>query len=257
MENYKDSEERRKECNYAFAKQQMEDKNYTDAIVIFEMLGDYNDSSNLLEECHLDYAIELYENGDFINARSHFQLVEQTEDVEKYLRTSAWGILRGYIEENGPITKKDETSELMDSRTTINNYTLAVRQDVLTIQAEYSEHSNRKEYGFNLRSKMDITTTFSYDIPSDTMNLDSYYHASVENNIGMSNVYTTYDGTAIWNIHDFTEDGNASEFLQDVEGDLSHSLLGVQQTGTVIFLQEELPKTGLGITVKDLGFVSF
>lgn len=49
----------------------------------------------------------------------------------------------------------------------------------------------------------------------------------------------------------------SKSIVQDVDGELQYDYLLLQQTGTVVFLQEELPKTGLGITIKDLGFVNF
>lgn len=257
LEDYKDSEERVKECNYAFAKLQAEDKNYIDAIEIFEGLNNYEDSSDLLKQCHLNYALERYEDGDFSDARNHFLLAEQTEIVKKYLCASAWELLQSYIEENGPISKKDESAELIDSKTTAENYTLAIRQGKLTIQAEKSEKSNRKEYGFYLRIEENISTVFSYDIGTETMKLESKFQHHMENNVGIKDSYTTKEGSAIWNICDFVEGGDAKEFIQDVEGEVFYSSLYAQQIGTVVFLQEELPKTNLGITLKDLGFVSF
>lgn len=231
--------------------------NIIDAIEIFEGLDNYADSSSLLKRCHLNYALELYEAGDFTNARNHFQLAEQTEIVKKHLRASAWELLRSYIEENGPISKKDESAELIDSKTTAENYTLAIRQGKLTIQAEKTEKSNRKEYGFYLRIEEDISTVFSYDVGTETMKLESKFQHHMENNVGVKDSYTTKEGSAIWNICDFVEEGDAKAFIQDVEGELFYSSLYAQQIGTVVFLQEELPKTNLGITVKDLGFTSF
>lgn len=257
LKDYKDSEERAKECNYAFAKLQAESKNYIVAIEKFEGLNNYEDSSDLLRQCHLDYALELYENGDFTNARNHLLAAEQTEIVKKYLRASAWEMLQSYIEENGPINKKDESAELIDSKTTAENYTLAIRQGKLTIQAEKSEKSNRKEYGFYLRIEEETNTIFSYDVGTETMKLESKFQYHMENNVGVKDSYMTKEGSAIWNICDFVEEGNAKDFVQDVEGELYYSSLYAQQIGTVVFLQEELPKTNLGITVKDLGFVRF
>lgn len=148
---YKDSKNRISQCNYIIAQQEMEQGNYAEAIALFEVLGDYEDSVSLEKQCALDYGKALFGASDFAKAREQFNKAEKTDEVERYLRTSAWEMLRTYVENSGPITKEDESTELIDSKTTIDNYTLTSRQGSIMILAENAEKSNRKEYGFYLR----------------------------------------------------------------------------------------------------------
>ncbi len=254
---YKDSEERSRQCNYMLAQQEMSQGNYAEAMEIFENLGDYDDSISIQKQCAFDYGKALFDACDFANAREQFKKADQTEEVEKYLRVSAWEMLRTYVENSGPITKKDESTELIDSKKEVEDYTLTSRQGILTILAEKSDKSHRTSYGFYLRIENSINTTFSYDVKSDHMELKSEFVHKQENNVGASQASDYYKGSATWNIHDFYSEGDAKAFVQDVDGELQYDYLLLQQTGTVVFLQEELPKTGLGITIKDLGFVNF
>lgn len=254
---YKDSKNRISQCNYIIAQQEMEQGNYAEAIALFEVLGDYEDSVSLEKQCALDYGKALFGASDFAKAREQFNKAEKTDEVERYLRISAWEMLRTYVENSGPITKEDESTELIDSKTTIDNYTLTSRQGSIMILAENAEKSNRKEYGFYLRISKSISTTFFYDVMSDCVSLKSQFVYKQENNVGVSDSYVTYKGNGVWNIQDFHAEGDSRDFVQDVEGDLQYDSLYAQQVGVVVFLQEQLPKTGLGITVKDLGFINF
>lgn len=254
---YKDSNERSRQCNYMLAQQEMSQGNYAEAMAIFENLGDYEDSISIQKQCAFDYGKALFDACDFANAREQFKKADQTDEVEKYLRVSAWEMLRTYVENSGPITKKDESTELIDSKKEAEDYTLTSRQGILTILAEKSDKSNRTSYGFYLRIENSINTTFSYDTKSDHIELKSEYVHIQENNVGASQASDYYKGSATWNIHDFYAEGDAKAFIQNVDGKLNYDYLLSQQTGTVVFLQEELPKTGLGITIKDLGFVNF
>lgn len=254
---YKDSKERSRQCSYMLAQQEMSQGNYAEAMAIFENLGDYEDSISIQKQCAFDYGKALFDACDFANAREQFKKADQTDEVEKYLRVSAWEMLRTYVENSGPITKKDESTELIDSKKEVEDYTLTSRQGILTILAEKSDKSNRTSYGFYLRIENSINTTFSYDAKSDRIELKSEFVHIQENNVGVSEASDHYKGSATWNIHDFYAEGDAKAFVQNVDGELIYNYLLPQQTGTVVFLQEELPKTGLGITIKDLGFVNF
>lgn len=256
--DYENSAEMAVICNYNIAKQFFENQQYAEAIKLFESLGKYENSADLLMQCRTDYANVLFNNCDYAAAREQFKHLEQTEEVMQSLRLCAWGMLQAYVEENGPITDVVESFDPAGSEEIIATYTISNRHGALTIQAKNTENSKQTDGFYYIRVGKSIDSSIRFDADSNSVTLDSEYNYEMENNVNSGpSDKKHYTGTGTWNIHDFYADGDVNDFVEVTDGKIHLGSLYEQLIGTVEFLQVQLPKIDLDITIRDLGFASF
>lgn len=256
--DYEDSVGMATKCNYQIAKQNYENKEYTEAIEQFEALAGYEDSADLLMQCRYEYAKILFDDSKYTDARNQFQKLEQTEEVNQYLRLSAWGMLQTYVEENGPIIDKVETFDPAGSEEIVATYNISNRRGALTIQTQMTSNKKQTDGLFYIRVGKSADTEIVFNMETDCVNVNSDYNYEMENNVNSGpSSKKHYVGSAIWNIHDFYADGDVNDFVEVVEGEFNLGFLYNQQIGVVEFLMVQLPKTDLGINIRDLGFVDY
>lgn len=248
----------RDSSDYKKATDLYEDGKYEEAIVLFLELGDYEDSADLLMQCRYEYAKVLFDDCKYADAREQFQKLEQTEEINQYLRLSAWGMLQTYVEENGPIIDEVETFDPAGSEEIVATYNVSNRRGALTIQTQMTSNKKQTDGLFYIRVGSSADTKIVFNMETDCVNVNSDYNYEMENNVNSGpSSKKHYVGSAIWNIHDFYADGDVNDFVEVVEGEFNLGFLYDQQIGVVEFLMVQLPKTDLGINIRDLGFVDY
>lgn len=97
-------EEKKKEIafNYVFAKNDIDEGRYEEAIEELEKILDYKDSKQLLIRAKYEYAIKLYDNKEFENSKLIFQQLGDYDKSLEYLNKipedlKIYEILKGYI----------------------------------------------------------------------------------------------------------------------------------------------------------------
>lgn len=256
--DYENSGEMTVKCNYYIAKQHFENLEYAEAIKLFESLGNYEDCADLLMQCRTAYATTLFDSYNYVAAREQFKLLEQTEEVMQSLRLCAWGMLQTYVEENGPIIDEVESFDPAGSEEIFATYSVSNRHGTLTIQAKNTENSKQTDGFYYIRVGRSIDSTIRFNADSNSVTLDSEYNYEMENNVSFGpSDKNHYTGSGTWNIYDFYADGDVNDFVEVTDGKIHLGSLYRQLIGVVEFLQVQLPKTDLDITIRDLGFTSF
>lgn len=96
------------ETRYNSAITLIEEKNYTDAIAIFQELGDYQDSKDKILECKYQNALLLIEAEDFVAAKASLEeLKGYNADVETKIQICNYSIAKSYLEK-GKYEKAEE-----------------------------------------------------------------------------------------------------------------------------------------------------
>lgn len=79
LENYQDSSEMVKACNYAAAKSLFEDSDYDGAAAAFAELGDYEDSTEMVTECYFSLAKQDIEDGKYAQCIQHSENIDNAD----------------------------------------------------------------------------------------------------------------------------------------------------------------------------------
>ena len=83
--DYKDSEDKLDECNYAYGIALMNAEKYSEAISVFDTLGVYKDSVGKINECNYAYANELMDSENLDKAYDIFKKLWNYKDSAKKL----------------------------------------------------------------------------------------------------------------------------------------------------------------------------
>lgn len=79
LENYQDSSEMVKACNYAAAESLFEDSDYDGAAAAFAELGDYEDSTEMVTECYFSLAKQDIEDGKYAQCIQHSESIDNAD----------------------------------------------------------------------------------------------------------------------------------------------------------------------------------
>lgn len=85
---YSDSKDMILECNYRMAKDCWQHRNYDDAISLFTELHDYSDSENLLKQVKYDKATTLLADEQYEGAIKVFTEIENYKDSTEYIKSA-------------------------------------------------------------------------------------------------------------------------------------------------------------------------
>ena len=97
------------ETRYNTAIKYIEEENYSEAIKIFEDLGDYQDSAKKIKECQYQNALLFIEAEDYVAARTTLEALKgYNADVETKIQLCNYSIAKEYLEKG----KYDEAEKL-------------------------------------------------------------------------------------------------------------------------------------------------
>ena len=111
LKDFKDSNDKAKECTYLNAVKNMEKGNYTDAITVLSSLGDYKDSSDKIKECTYGYAEKLFADGKYSEASEQYTSLKDYKDCQDKAKECQYNEALNFMEEE----KYDEASDKFSS----------------------------------------------------------------------------------------------------------------------------------------------
>ncbi len=241
-----------------------ESGSYAEAIENFEGLGDYEDSIELLEKCRVAYASELIDSGEYEAARKQLQKAERTDQVEKYLRISAWGMVRKYLEEEGSFEEKDNQYDV-ESSTQIESVCEIYKQGKsVAVNIQSSEVIS---YPILSANQTTITrTTVTFDGKEMQPELESKAEVTFKGTRNSSTFYNV--GTCLWDIAAYEADAPLiwEEYIHiDSDGAMDDTRsapafnrrVSMQQTIITGCLERILEDVNPDLTMADLGFVNY
>lgn len=115
LEDYKDSAEMVKKCNYQMAMDLLTEGDTQSARPIFIALGDFDDSMSMVLECDYLDALDLLNNKDYINARKAFEQLADYKDSSTMVEESYYQNGMDYLE-------RGETGLAMEELSYVCNY---------------------------------------------------------------------------------------------------------------------------------------
>lgn len=111
---------------------------------------------------------------------------------------------------------------------------------------------------YYVRTGKNLDSEIAFITENGSVSIDSEFAQKISTNLQNPFASDRHNvGTAIWNINDFYTDGDIFSLVELIEGELNYDFLHEQLINVVEFLQVQLPKTDLGITIRDLGFASY
>ena len=262
--DYKDSAEMALQCNYHIAVLDFEDQNYEEAIEELEALGDYEDCPELLARCRFDYGEQLYENGNYSAARKQFLKAGASGEVSEYLRMCAWGIVRDYLDQEGPMEEHD-TQYDTESNIQVESVCEISRQGKsvdVTIQS--TEVQSWPILSASLTSV--TTTTVSFDGKQPQPEVKSNAEYTLTGPAGTSSFQNV--GTCTWDLASYTADTEVvwDEYIHiGTDGEMGsggnapafNQRVSKQQAFLASCLEKLLENGSLNLTMADLGFTSY
>lgn len=260
-----------KAADYEAAVALMTAEKYEEAIAAFTELGDYEDSLQLLEQCknRMAYreAESLLEKGDYAGAWELFEKIENTEKTEELdcnLMACAWGMVRDYLDEEGPFQVKD-TQYDVENDTQVESVCQIEKQGkrvTATIQS-----TEIISYPILSVSYTTITdTTVSFDGKETQLELKAEAKHTMKGKKGASTFQNV--GTCLWDIASYKADTPVTwaEYIHigtDGEMDDTRSApafdgrVTMQQTIIASCLEQLLEDADLGLSMADLGFTNY
>jgi tetratricopeptide (TPR) repeat protein len=83
--------EKAAECTYLIAQDDLDAKQYEDAIKELETIPDYEGSLELLEEARYEYGVSLYEKKQYEDAMAQFEKIADYKDASDYMKKARYG----------------------------------------------------------------------------------------------------------------------------------------------------------------------
>ena len=241
-----------------------ENGEYLEAMKMFEALEDYEDSRDLLAKCRFNYAKELLANNDYANARGEFEKLEPSEEVDQYLRLSAWGLVRDYLNEEGPIEEKDSQYDVEESTQVESVCVIDKRGKSVIVNIQSSEVIS---YPILSAKQTTITnTSVSFDGTQLQAELEAKADITFKGTKGSSTFHNV--GTCIWDIVSYEIDAPVEweEYIYiDTNGAMDDTRnapafdrrVSMQRSIITACLEKMLEDADLGITMADLGFANY
>lgn len=258
--DYKDSPDMVLASKYGLGGQLLENKEFDEAIRIFTELEDYEDSADLIAESMYQNAVGLFGEKKYAEALALFSALGTYKDSEQYRGEAAWAALHDYIVENGEnkgsiyVLKSTEDKRVTYLSTVENNPEQLILYSALG-----------SNWGF-FNSLSDCSITITRGSSEAKYRLSSSSSTTANGRTGENSA--TADGTV--------DISTATDYLCPLDKSSNFSYRGVDIYGTVttrsvpkelelsdaqacyLTMVQAIPaileETGLGITMKDLGF---
>ena len=216
------------------------------------------------EASDFDKAVELYETGAYAQARELFRSVEASAEVEQYLRLCAWGMVRDYLEAEGPLEEQDDRYDV-DANTKVESICTIDKQGkrvVVNIQST-------EEISYPILSTKHTTvtnTTVSFDGKEMQPELETKADAVMKGPKGSSNYQNV--GKCFWDMASYEADAAVEweEYIHiDKDGEMHddrnapafNERVSMQQTIIASCLERILEDLDAGVTMADLGFANY
>lgn len=246
LADYEDSAEMVKKCDYQLALEYMAADKYEDAKALFVKLGNYEDSANMVKSCDYKIAMAKMEAGEYQEAREIFIALGDYKDSAANTVIAAQNMLVAYVKKQGRLMEKSADNpygtvlEIVDGELTVmfQSKTTGLLNVDLRIGAILKPGDQKVVF---------VGT-------EETSSYAAYYTASA---------------SGIWDIPNYEKMGEMSWNEFEISGKTAQgnaytqeqSLLNIMVTSGIGMIAEHIEKvledSGLGLTMADLGFISY
>lgn len=235
-------------CDSSDYKEAMElfnSEKYSDAVTIFEELGDYEDSAQMALKCKYEMALSFIEDGEFDSAKELLVALDDYENCPELLKSIPWKTFHAYLKEEGSVEIKNPDPE----------YTVKLATSGDDIVASYL--FDAKDVGMYMYCAVVLTEdgTNNELTANATFSFLAAYMADEASTIWDTNSYKRGD-TVTWTEYNCTGkkadgsslDAGTTGLCHDPEASLERLTDGIKKV---------LDESGLGIKMADIGFGSY
>lgn len=243
--DYEDSARKASECGYQLASACLDEGDLSKARELFLALGDYMDSAEMVSQCDYRQALACMDVGDFVSARALFLELGDYEDCRERVAHAARGILINYVKEN----------EIPDSKVTDGTYIRITENDGALLMAYVMEFTGIINMDVRIGMQFYIDGTGLLAGSEDVLTHAADWEAEAASDWDIS-AYESGDALG-WD-HLEASGYNANGKVYDNESTL---MLRMLQTAALekstAYLAQVLADSGLGLTMADIGFISY
>ena len=246
LADYEDSAEMVNKCDYQLALEYMGLGKYEEAKALFVQLGDYEDSAKMVKDCSYNIAKASMDAGEYQKARELFIELGDYEDSAANVVIAAQNMFIAYVEQQGQLVEKSSDNS--------NGTVLSVENGELIAAYAY------KTTGI-IEIDMKIGAILK---PGDKQVL-------LVGTDKLSTYAAYYSATAscTWDIENYTKGGIMDWENFEISGrnaqgasyEQKNSWLDLFLTTGVGDIAEHIEKalgeSGLGLTMKDIGFTNY
>ena len=244
--DYKNSGEMVNQCDYQLALVHMEDGEYEEAKAIFVKLDGFEDSAEKIVECDYQMALDALDNGEYQQARELFLELGDYEDSAENAMIAAQYMLIKYIEPKGELVERSDDNS--------NGTVLKVEGNRLVVAYLYK-----------------TTGLINIDMRIGTVLEPGEKQAILTGTDKLSTYAAHYTASAScnWDIENYTKDGEMEWAEFEISGKTAQGTAYPQENAWLdLFLttgvsniskhiEKVLGESGLGLTMKDIGFVNY
>lgn len=266
LDDYEDSSLYAKKCKLGQAQDAIKKAEYESALTILQELGDFENSGELVKECNYGIATILLEEKAYVEAIEILSELDGYKDCAQLISVAKWNALYDYIEnEDGAITYTPmEKDTLLLEHSTLglttndddNIYLLAVDEyntfglvTYVTYLLVLRPNSDEADFLVEIDGEGVNTVKEKY---SGTIKLSSFSPAMSIREGKFEQHVTKPNGDTE---HSFDNDAATQHiFVEGLVGEDGSTLIVGTQERICNNLPLLLEKTGLNITVSDLGF---
>ena len=246
LADYEDSADMVNKCDYQMAQDYMIDGKYEEAKALFVQLGDYEDSAARAKDCSYNIAKASMSAGEYQKARELFIELGDYEDSAAIVVIAAQNMFIAYVEQQGQLVEKSSDNS--------NGTVLHAENGELVVAYAY------KTTGI-IAIDMKIGAVMQ---PGDKQVL-----LVGTDELSTYAAYYTATASGTWDIENYTKGGKMAWEDFDISGRTAQGTAYEQKNSWLdLFLttgvgdiaehiEKALGESGLGLTMKDIGFTNY
>lgn len=241
--DYEDSVNMVTKCRYAQAHTLLQNGKYEEARIIFEDLGSYEDSAENVKECYYQQAIALMEGKRYEAAEEIFAMLGDYKDSADYADGMGWYLFTKYVSEQGEVVPEN----LLFNHTGV----ITVDSDCLVAEIRNSMFAAKVIIDRN-SPKAELSADYFYTLGATL--IKEYGHTQWD--IGR---YRKGD-LIFWDAYEHYDNGKQysgkailTPYPELLPGGSGANLI----TALADSIQKGLDKSGLDVTMADLGFAEY
>lgn len=216
-------------------------RNYSEAINVFEELGDYKNSTDMLRDSKYENAVSLYDRKEYKNAIKQFKALNGYRNSKEYVQNAAWEVLLDYY----PYDKDMKGTVIYSYSSEDSTYTSEV-----SICANGSRNGLILQESTGMYSQKNVAI-FIYKDKDEGNIIGLYSFFSTEMGVADFNIKTFKDSSTLdWSITSSNK-SSSSDSEQTTIDSFSRSVDSIMRN-----VQSELRSNGLGVTLSDIGFTN-
>lgn len=231
--------------NYKEAMDLFNSEKYSDAVTMFEELGDYEDSAQMVQKCKYEMALDFLENEEFDSAKELLTVLGDYEDSSELLNSIPWKMFYSYLKNAGSVEIKNSDPE----------YTVTLATSESNIVASYL--FDAKDAGMYLYCSVVLTEdgTDNELTANATFSLLGAYMADEASTIWDTNGYKRGDSVTWTNYNCTGKKVDGSSLDAGVTGLCHDPVATLERLADGI--NKALEKSGLDVEMADIGFRSY